>query len=217
MGRLALMALVIVGSANPALAQATSPTPAPAEETEGKTWSFSAFAYTYIVPESGDGDYVQPAFTADRGRLHLETRYNYEARDTGSAWVGYNFSGGEKLEWEFTPMLGGVFGATEGIAPGYKGSLSWGRWSSTARASTCSTLGSASDRFFYNWSELSLAPVDWLRFGLVTQRTRAYESDRDIQRGALVGFLHKKLSLTGYMFNPDDDKPTFVISVGLTF
>jgi hypothetical protein len=32
-----------------------------------------------------------------------------------------------------------------------------------------------------------------------------------------VGFLHKKLSLTGYMFNPDDDKPTFVISVGLTF
>ena len=70
-------------------------------------------------------NYVQPTFTADRGWLHLEARYNYEALDTGSAWVGYNFSGGEKLAWEFTPMIGGVFGDTTGIAPGYKGSLSW--------------------------------------------------------------------------------------------
>jgi hypothetical protein len=58
--------------------------------------------------------------TADRGWLHLETRYNYENLETGSAWVGYNFSGGEKLKWEFTPMLGGVFGNTTGVAPGYE-------------------------------------------------------------------------------------------------
>ena len=53
---------------------------------------------------------MQPTFTADRDWLHLEARYNYEALDTGSAWVGYNFSGGETLAWEFTPMIGGVFG-----------------------------------------------------------------------------------------------------------
>src|SRR5438034_7336511 len=50
--------------------------------------------------------------SADRGWLHLETRYNYENLETGSVWVGYNFSGGEKLQWEFTPILGGVFGNT---------------------------------------------------------------------------------------------------------
>ena len=99
---------------------AATNTPPDADE---KAWSFSASAYTYFVPD--DRDYVQPTFTADRGWLHLEARYNYEALDTGSAWVGYNFSGGEKLAWEFTPMLGGVFGDTTGIAPGYKGSLSW--------------------------------------------------------------------------------------------
>ena len=68
---------------------------------------------------------MQPTFTADRDWLHLEARYNYEALDTGSAWVGYNFSGGETVTWELTPMLGAVFGATDGIAPGYKGSLGW--------------------------------------------------------------------------------------------
>ena len=135
---------------------------------------------------------MQPTFTADRGWLHLEARYNYEALDTGSAWVGYNFSGGEKLAWEFTPMLGGVFGDTTGIAPGYKGSLGWWKLELYSEGEYVFDTGSSSDSFFYNWSELTLAPVDWFRFGLVTQRTRVYKTDRDIQRGVLAGFSFKK-------------------------
>src|ERR1044072_1263305 len=76
------------------------------EEEDENAWSFSASASTYVVPDFQE--YVQPTFTADRGWLHLEARYNYENLETGSVWLGYNFSGGEKLAWEFTPMLGGV-------------------------------------------------------------------------------------------------------------
>src|SRR4029077_18167800 len=94
-----------------------------AEAAPEKAWSFSVSAYTYIVPDSRE--YVQPTFTADHNWLHLEARYNYEDLDTGSLWGGYNFSGGEKLAWEITPMFGVVFGQTTGVAPGYKGSLSW--------------------------------------------------------------------------------------------
>jgi hypothetical protein len=93
-------------------------------EVDEEAWSFPASAYTYFVPD--DREYVQPTLHGGPRWLHLEARYNYEALATGSAWVGYNFSGGEELSWEFTPMLGGVFGDTTGIAPGYKGSLS--RW-----------------------------------------------------------------------------------------
>ena len=191
---------------------AAANTPPDADE---KAWSFSASAYTYVVPD--DRNYVQPTVTADRGWLHLEARYNYEALDTGSAWVGYNFSGGETLAWEVTPMLGGVFGDTTGIAPGYKGSLGWSKLELYSEGEYVFDTGSTSDSFFYNWSELTLAPVEWFRFGLVTQRTRVYKTDRDIQRGVLAGFSFKNVSLTGYVFNPDDDKPTFVLAVGLTF
>jgi hypothetical protein len=52
---------------------------------------------------------------------------------------------------------------------------------------------------------------------MATQRTRVYETDRDIQRGALAGFSFKKVSVTGYVLNPDEDKPTVVPAVGLTF
>jgi hypothetical protein len=186
----------------------------PPEEDE-EAWSFSASASTYFVPD--DREYVQPTFTADRNWLHLEARYNYEALDTGSAWVGYNFSGGETVAWELTPMIGGVFGDTTGIAPGYKGSLSWRKLEIYSEGELVFDTGSSSDSFFYNWSEVTLAPVESFRFGLVTQRTRLYKTDRDIQRGVLAGFSFKNVSLTGYVFNPDEDKVTVVFAVAVTF
>src|SRR4029079_8490137 len=186
-----------------ALAGATTSTaPALSEEVDEKAWSFSASASTYIVPD--DQEYVQPTFSADRGWLHLEARYNYEDLETGSAWVGYNFSGGKKLAWELTPMLGGVFGNTTGRAPGYKVSISWWKLELYSEGEYVFDTGDSSGSFFYNWSELSLAPVEWFRFGLVTQRTRAYHTDREIQRGLLAGFSWKRLDLTAYVLNPDE-------------
>ena len=193
---------------------ATNSLPPVIEDNTNK-WSFSASVYAYLVPDSRD--YAQPTITADRGWLHLEARYNYEALETGSAWVGYNIGGGEKLAWEFTPMLGGVFGDTTGIAPGYKGSLSWWKLELYSEGEYVVDPGDSSESFFYNWSELTLAPVDWFRFGMVTQRTRAYQTDRDIQRGFLVGLSYKKMSFTTYVFNPDESRPTVVLAVGVEF
>ena len=194
---------------------ATNAAPPVVEETEQRQWSFSASAYAYFVPD--DDDYVQPTVTADRGWLHLEARYNYEALKTGSLWFGYNFSGGQELAWEVTPMLGGVFGDSTGVAPGYKGSVSWGKLELYSEGEYFFDTGDSSESFFYNWSELTLAPLDWFRFGLVTQRTRVYGTDRDIQRGLLAGFSYKSVDLTTYVFNPDESTPTVVVAVTFSF
>jgi len=201
---LACLAIAIAFIDCTVFAQATTNVPVSAPtstppQADDKAWTFAASAYTYFVPD--DREYVQPTFTADRNWLHLEARYNYEALDTGSAWVGYNFSGGE----------------TTGIAPGYKGSLSWRKLELYSEGEYVFDSRSTSDSFFYNWSELTLAPAEWFRFGMVTQRTRLYKTDRDIQRGVLAGFSFKNVSLTGYALNPDEDKATFVLAVGLTF
>jgi len=218
---LASLAIVVLLASASALAQTTVP-PSPAaatapvttQDSDDNPWSFSAVVYNYIVPDGGS--YVQPTFTADRGWLHLEARYNYEALDTGSAWVGYNFGGGEKLAWEVTPMLGGVFGNVTGVAPGYKGSLSWWKLGFYSEGQHVFDTGDSANSFSYSWSELTLAPVESFRFGVVTQRTYA-ESARDIQNGALAGFSYRKVDVTGYVFNPDDEEPTFVIAVGVRF
>ncbi len=200
---------------NAPIIAATNPIPVVTMEADQKTWSFYVSAYTYLVPDSRD--YVQPSFTADHDWLHLEARYNYEAVDTGSLWLGYNFSGGERLTWEFTPMLGGVVGENTGIAPGYKASIRYWKLTLSSEGEYFFDTGNSSDSFFYNWSELTLAPLDWFRFGLVTQRTRLYRTERDIQRGVLAGFSLKQVDLTGYVLNPDLSKPTFIIAVGFNF
>jgi hypothetical protein len=193
----------------------TNTAPNSLSATNEKAWAFSAAVAGYLVPN--DRDYAQPTITADHDWLHLEARYNYEALDTGSVWVGYNFSVGDKLSLDFTPMLGGVFGDVTGIAPGYEFTLSYWKLALYSEGEYVFDTQDSSGNFFYTWSELSLAPVDWFRFGLVVQRTKAYQTDLDIQRGFLVGFTYKQLDFTTYLFNPDQDNPTVVLTLAFNF
>jgi hypothetical protein len=186
-----------------------------AQTTPAPSWTFETSANTYVLPD--EGNYVQPTITADRGWLHLAARVNYENLNTGSIWFGYNFSGGERLAWELTPVFGGIFGETDGVAPGYAGSLSWRRLEFYSEGEYVFDAGDSADNFFYNWSELTFGPAEWLRVGLVTERTRAYAAERDIQRGLLVGVTYKNLQATTYVFNPDDSKRVVVLSVGFSF
>jgi hypothetical protein len=167
--------------------------------------------YAYFPPDTGN--YLQPTLTADHDWLHLEARYNYEALDTGSAWLGYNFSGGDTVEWEFSPMLGGVFGKLTGVAPGYEGSLRWHRLELYSQSEYFVDTADRSASYFYNWSEVTFSMREWLRLGVAVQRTRAYQSPRQTQRGLLVGLSYEHAELTGYVFDPDDSTATVVIAV----
>jgi hypothetical protein len=195
--------------------QSTNTSPEVTLEAEANSWSFSAYAFGFIVPHSRD--YFNPNLTADHGWLHLEGRYNYEALDSGSVWVGYNFSVGEELVFDITPMVGGVFGSINGVAPGYNLSLSYKRFSLSSQGEYFIDPNESSENFFYTWSELSYSPLDWLRVGLAIQRTKAYESELDIQRGFLVGFTYHKVDFTTYVFNLGWTDPTIVLALGLNF
>jgi hypothetical protein len=193
----------------------TATDPAPDSAPPASPWSVSVSVYTYLLPD--EGNYAQPTIAADRNWLHLEARYNYEDKATGSAWIGYNIAGGNRVAWELTPMVGGVFGGTTGVAPGYTGSLSFWKVDLYSEGEFVVDAGESSDSFFYNWSELAIAPLAWLRAGLVTQRTRVYDTDREIQRGFLVGLSYGALSVTTYVFNPDESEPTVVLGASVSF
>ena len=190
------------------------PADAQTEDEAREPWSFYASAYTYFVPE--DEDYIQPTMTADRGWMHFEARFNYEDRDTGSVWAGYNIAVGDDIALEIAPMLGVVFGNTTGIAPGYKGSIGWRRLELYSESEYVFDADDSADSFFYTWSELTVSPVEWWRAGLVIQRTKVYETEFDIQRGLLAGFSYKRLDVTGHLFNPDEGT-MFVLAVGVGF
>jgi len=156
--------------------------------------------------------------TAERGQLHLEARYNYEALDSGSLFAGWKFSGGDTLTYELTRILGAVFGATHGIAPGFEASLAYGVVDFYIETEYLHDFESHEDSYTYAWSELGFSPVERLHFGLVGQRTRVYRSDLDIQRGGFAQITFGKATLGLYVFNPADSADRFaILSLGAEF
>jgi hypothetical protein len=190
----------------------SGPPVTPPAEVERPKWTFGLSAYQYFLEHGGD--YLQTTLTADRGELHLEARHNYEGIDTTSTWVGWNTTPiDEEVALQLTPMIGYAFGGhTEGPGLGYRGALSWKKLELYSEGEYLFDAGDQSGDFFYNWSELTLSPTDWFRFGVVAQRTRTWDSNLDIQRGLLVGFHFKRLDLSTQVFNLDQDHPTYVVS-----
>jgi len=178
-------------------------------------WSFSLVTSGYLVPH--EQSYASPTFTADHRWLHLEARYNYEYQKTGSLWAGYNFSVGNKVVFALTPMLGAVLGNTTGIAPGLSISLAYKRFELSAQSEYVFNTDDRASSFFYTWDELTYSPTDWFHAGLVAQRTRAYHTDLDVQRGFSVGMTHKKMDFTTYIFNASWTDPTVVLALSFTF
>ena len=187
----------------------------PEPEKPGRNWSFSASTDTYVIP--GGRDYVQPTIAADYRRLHVEARYNYETLNSGSIWLGFNINAGKKLKMALTPMGSVVFGETTGVAPGYELLLNWRKLELYSEGEWMFNVRDRSDSFFFAWSEVTLAPIDWLSFGIVGQRTSVFDGERDIQRGVLLRYLHKRIALTAHAFNPETSNPLYVFSAAVDF
>ena len=216
--RAALTLAAVLLYAASLLAQ-TTPQSQPAAQTpeppKANPWAYSLTVDGYIVPD--DTGYASPIFTADHNWLHLEARYNDEELRTASLWVGYNFSAGKKVKLTLTPMIGGVFGRVDGIAPGLEATVSWWKLQFYIANEYVFDTTAKSGNFYYSWPQLSYAPVSWFRIGAVAQHTKAYRTPVALQRGFLVGFSHKALEFTTYVFNPELSQPTVVLEVGATF
>ena len=177
--------------------------------------NFNLSVSGYYVPNGRS--YASPTFTADHDTLHLEARYNYEGLLTGSLWVGYNLTVGKKLVLEATPMVGGVFGNVNGVAPGLEFTATYKKVQLFSANEYIFDTNAKAGNFFYTWTHLTYSPVPWFEAGYVTQRTRANQTALDIQRGLLIQFTHKKATFSTQIFNPGETDPVLVFSLGYSF
>ena len=153
----------------------------------------------YIVPE--DQSYVDPVLTADRNWLHLEARYNYENLRTGSLWVGYNFSAGKNVELSITPMIGGVFGRTNGIAPGFEASLAYRKFEF-----------SISNEYIFDTDDRSTS-FHTVGHNLLIRRSNGFESEllHSIPRLSTRRSTYSAVSWSAYPIRNGRSRPTFSI------
>lgn len=208
--RTALLVLATALLAAPAWSQ-----PSESAGTEQKAWSFGAALSWYFVPEQKNFGVVTA--TGDHGPLHLEVRYNYEALRTASTFIGWNFELGETVTFGITPIVGCMFGDAGGPVLGLELSLGWGPLSWSSQGEWVTDVQGDTGGFVYVWSELDVRPWEWLRAGMVVQRTRVFHTAREVVLGPLLGINVWKLELTAYWFQPGGIDEFFVASLGVSF
>ncbi len=202
------------GGVAPLRSQETAPGGTDVEDS-ASGWSADAEAALWILSDAED--FVLLQLSADRGRLHLEARYNYEDRRTVSAWVGWTWSRESTLSVSITPLAGIVLGRTDGFAPGLEAGLSIWRLEWFVEAEYLFDFGDASDDYFYAWSQLGLAATDWLSLGAVAQRTRVVDTAREVDRGPYLESTVGPVSLAAFFLNPGRDDAVTVLQVGFAF
>lgn len=207
-----LAAALLASALLPRTVRAADP---PDPTPPASAWEYSLTGNGYLFP--GDGDFLLGVATADRGALHLEARYNYEDRDTASFWGGWTWSKGETVTFVVTPMLGVAAGDTDAILPGLELSLAWKQIDYYLESEIALDLHDRDDDFVYGWSELGWTPYEWLRVGLVGQRTRVYDTGLDVQRGVLAQGIAGRFTFGADWFNPASDDEFVVAILGVEF
>jgi hypothetical protein len=178
------------------------------------SWQVETQANFYVFR---DDFFVLPIVKADKNKLHLEARYNYEDRQTFSAWAGYNLMGGNKLEYTITPMIGGVVGLSNGFATGLEMTFNLNRFELYTESEGFIDGSATENNFFYNWTDLTYSPKDWLWVGISGQRTRLYKTNLDIQRGVLIGGGKNNWELNAYLYNVGFDEAFGLMSFSMRF
>jgi hypothetical protein len=202
---LVLIMLLLPGAASAAQADSLS-----TDTVKATPWEFSLAGYYYAFPETED--LVMAVARANHGALHLEGRYNYEARRTASLFVGRNFSFGEGLSVEATPMAGVAFGDVQGIIPALELSLGYRALDFYAEGEYLFDLKDNSGNFAYTWLELAVTPVDLIRTGFVAQRLRPSEMSLEVDRGVFAQLKPRFGIVSLYYFNPFSD--SWILTLG---
>ena len=185
------------------------------EGTAERPWSVGASTYAYFVPDAPD--FIMAFVPVDIRLLHLEGRYNYEAPHSGSAFIGANIRVGEKVRLALTPMFGGVAGELDGVIPALRLTLRWWKLELTSESEYVFDLDASESSFFYNWSELGIYPLAWLRTGVVIQRSLVFQNDLAIQRGLFASGSYRFVTLTLYELNLLWTTATWVLAMAVSF
>ena len=178
-------------------------------------WSFSSSAFYYFIPE--EENVFSVVGYVDHNALHLEARYNYEDQNTASVFAGWRLETGKNFQFAATPMAGFAFGNTNAFIPALELEASYNIFDFYSESEYVVDFESKENNFLYTWSEVAVNPTDFLRLGVVAQRTRLYETEFDLQRGLLAQYSFWKLTAGAYYFNPFSHDDFLTVSLSVDF
>jgi|GEM_PF-361786 len=148
---------------------------------------------------------------------YAEARYNYEALETFSLFLGRAFNGGHNLTYSFVPMLGGSVGKFKGISTGLNIELDYNKFFFSSQSQYSMPVKSCGRYFLYSWSEAGYQSSKWLYAGISVQHTYDRLTGDAVQPGILIGFTFNKFTIPVYTFDPFGGGRNFIVGFNTTW
>ena len=114
-------------------------------------------------------------------------------------------------------MIGGVVGNTNGIAPGLELEIMYKKFDFYSESEHVFDFNTKENNFFYMYSELAIRPIKAIRTGMITQRTRLYETERELNRGIFGEYYFGGFRVGAFYFNPFSDDNFLIASLSVDF
>jgi len=187
----------------------------PAKDTANNQWEFSLWGDYVLKPDNGS--YFNPTFYADNKSLRIEGRYNYEALNTASVFAGWKFYTGKTLTIEAIPMLGMVFGQTNGVAPALEAQVQFKQFDFYSESEYVIDFAGKENSFFSTNTELAYRICKPVRVGLAALRTKLYQTAFNVQRGVFGEFYFGRCRAGFYYYDPFTSSNFADISFSVNF
>jgi hypothetical protein len=147
---------------------------------------------------------------------YAEARYGYEAQNTISLCIGKTFSGGNKLTWSATPLMGGAAGRFLGASVGVNTELRYKKTSFSSQAQYSVSANNSNQSFIYSWSDISQQIYSWCYAGISLQHTCGTQFHK-LETGILTGFDLGNCVIPIYIFSPYNNNRYIVVGLNLTW
>jgi cell division septation protein DedD len=150
------------------------------------------------------------SYQAAKG-LYAEGRYNYEALNTFSIYLGKTYAKESVISYSISPIAGAVMGGFNGGSIGANIGLSYKNFYIYSQPQYSFSLENAVNNFIYSWTDITYSPTSWLSAGISLQHTKPYQSKSYMQNGFVVELAVKKFAFPMYIFNPLTKDRSFVV------
>ena len=144
---------------------------------------------------------------------YIEGRYNYDAINAVSAYLGKTFEKKALISYSITPMAGLIGGRLNGGSVGANVAFDCKGLSFASQSQYTISVQNKATNFIYSLSELTYHFREFLSAGVSLQQTAIYRAGGTPEKGILIRAELKKFSFPLYIFNPSTNERYFMFGM----
>ena len=156
---------------------------------------------------------VPVAYYQSSQNWYAEGRYNYEALNTLSLYLGKTFEKKAAFSYTASPIAGVVLGQMNGGSIGINLEMGYRRFYFNTQSQYTFSVQQQAKNFIYSWSDLTYRFSENFSAGLSLQQTKLYQVNGAFERGFLIKPGFKNLSFPLYVFMPETSGRYFVLGI----